>query len=108
MNAVVRILDWPIEADDALPLALWDAGSIARATGGQASTFFQVAGADIDIGAHLDRLEAGEAVALLGRRCGTGEKKGGGRTTPKGGAPKFTLPPSATSGAKPEFKLPGL
>lgn len=48
MNAVVRILDWPIEAEDALPLALWDAGSIARATGGQASTFFQVAGADID------------------------------------------------------------
>ena len=48
MNAVVRILDWPIEAEDALPLALWDAGSIARATGGQDSTFFQVAGADID------------------------------------------------------------
>ncbi len=48
MNAVVRILDWPIEAEDALPLALWDAGSIARTTGGQASTFFQVAGADID------------------------------------------------------------
>lgn len=48
MNAAVRILDWPTEFEDALPLALWDAGSIARATGGKPSGFFQVAGSEID------------------------------------------------------------
>ena len=48
MNMAVRILDWPTAAEDAFPLALWDAGSIARATGGTASTFFQTSGADID------------------------------------------------------------
>ncbi|WP_088309515.1 UDP-N-acetylmuramoyl-tripeptide--D-alanyl-D-alanine ligase [Novosphingobium sp. B 225] len=48
MNMAVRILEWPTEVADAFPLALWDAGSIARATGGTASTFFQTAGADID------------------------------------------------------------
>lgn len=48
MNMAVRILEWPTEAADAFPLALWDASSIALATGGTASTFFQTAGADID------------------------------------------------------------
>ena len=27
MNAVARILPWPVEPEDELPLALWDAGS---------------------------------------------------------------------------------
>ncbi len=48
MNMAVRILEWPTEVADAFPLSLWDAGSIARATGGSASTFFQTSGADID------------------------------------------------------------
>lgn len=48
MNAAVRILDWPIEPDDSLPLALWDAAAIATATGGRASAYFQAAGAGID------------------------------------------------------------
>jgi len=48
MNALTRILDWPLRPDDALGLALWDAVSIARATGGVAMGEFQVSGADID------------------------------------------------------------
>ena len=48
MNAPVRILEWPVQKDDAAPLALWDAVSIARATGGVAMAEFQCAGADID------------------------------------------------------------
>ncbi len=48
MNAAVKILDWPSEAEDAFGLALWDAAAIGLATGGKPSTFFQVAGADID------------------------------------------------------------
>jgi hypothetical protein len=39
---------------------------------------------DRDVCIHLDRLETGEAEALLGRRRGTGERKGGHRD---GGAP---------------------
>ncbi|MDP3905774.1 UDP-N-acetylmuramoyl-tripeptide--D-alanyl-D-alanine ligase [Novosphingobium sp.] len=48
MNAAVRILDWPAELDDNLPLALWDSGSIARAVGGVPSGYFQVSGVEID------------------------------------------------------------
>ncbi len=48
MNAVARILPWPTEDDDALPLALWDAVSLARAMGGVAVGEFQVSGVEID------------------------------------------------------------
>ncbi|MBD3729720.1 MAG: UDP-N-acetylmuramoyl-tripeptide--D-alanyl-D-alanine ligase [Sphingomonadales bacterium] len=39
---------WPADPRDALPLALWDADSIAAATGGKASHRFQCAGVEID------------------------------------------------------------
>jgi UDP-N-acetylmuramoyl-tripeptide--D-alanyl-D-alanine ligase len=42
------IIAWPIEADDALPLALWDAASIAAAVGGVPSGDFEVSGVEID------------------------------------------------------------
>ena len=42
------IIAWPVELDDDLPLALWDAASIAEATGGVASGDFQVSGVEID------------------------------------------------------------
>ncbi|MDB5725388.1 MAG: murF [Novosphingobium sp.] len=42
------IIAWPIEADDALPLALWDSASIAAAVGGVASCDFEVSGVEID------------------------------------------------------------
>ncbi|MFN5819776.1 MAG: Mur ligase domain-containing protein, partial [Novosphingobium sp.] len=48
MNAVARILEWPIEADDAHGLALWTAAEIAAATGGTASGDFAVSGVEID------------------------------------------------------------
>ncbi|MFM2302079.1 MAG: hypothetical protein RLZZ84_1815 [Pseudomonadota bacterium] len=48
MNALVRILDWPTEFEDALGLALWDAGSLAHAMGGIAVGEFQVSGVEID------------------------------------------------------------
>jgi UDP-N-acetylmuramoyl-tripeptide--D-alanyl-D-alanine ligase len=48
MNAVARILEWPIEADDAHGLALWTAAEIAAATGGVASGDFAVSGVEID------------------------------------------------------------
>lgn len=48
MNAVARILEWPADPEDALPLALWNARSIAQATGGAASGDFQVSGVEID------------------------------------------------------------
>lgn len=48
MNAVARILEWPADPEDALPLALWDARSIAQATGGAASSDCQVSGVEID------------------------------------------------------------
>ena len=49
MAAVARILEWPAddEADD-LPLALWDAITIARAVKGVANADFQVSGVEID------------------------------------------------------------
>jgi UDP-N-acetylmuramoyl-tripeptide--D-alanyl-D-alanine ligase len=42
------IIAWPVEAEDALPLALWDAASIAAAVGGVASCDFEVSGVEID------------------------------------------------------------
>ena len=48
MVAVARILEWPAEISDDLPLALWDAIAIARATKGVANADFQVAHAEID------------------------------------------------------------
>ena len=48
MNAFTRILEWPVLAEDSQGLALWDAVSVARATGGVAVGDFQVSGADID------------------------------------------------------------
>jgi hypothetical protein len=50
----------------------------------------------------------GMGAGMLGRGKKGKKKVKGGRTTPKGGVPKFTLPPSAGLGDKPEFKLPGL
>ena len=48
MNAVARILPWPEDIEDELPLALWDAASLARAMDGVASGDFQCAGVEID------------------------------------------------------------
>lgn len=42
------IIAWPAEPEDDLPLALWDAASIAAATGGVASGDFEVSGVEID------------------------------------------------------------
>jgi signal recognition particle subunit SRP54 len=57
----------------------------------------------------MQKMMKGLGGGLLGRgKKGKKAKgKGGGRTTPKGGKPTLALPP-AGSGAKPEFKLPGL
>ena len=48
MNALARILDWPVESEESLGGALWTAGEIAAATGGVASGDFQVSGVEID------------------------------------------------------------
>ena len=48
MNAVARILPWPEDIEDELPLALWDAASLARAMDGVASGSFQCSGVEID------------------------------------------------------------
>jgi len=48
MNAIARILDWPVELSDEFPLALWDAQAIARATKGTASGEFLASGVEID------------------------------------------------------------
>ncbi len=48
MSAALKILEWPVSADDVLPLALWDAARIAAATGGVASRDFQASGVEID------------------------------------------------------------
>ncbi len=48
MNALARIFDWPADPDDALPSALWDAVSLARAIGGVAVGEFEVSGVEID------------------------------------------------------------
>ena len=48
MNALAKILAWPIEDDDELGLALWDAVEVARAVRGVAVGQFQVSGVEID------------------------------------------------------------
>jgi UDP-N-acetylmuramoyl-tripeptide--D-alanyl-D-alanine ligase len=48
MATAARILEWPVDPADALPLALWDAVSAARAMGGVATAEFQVSGVEID------------------------------------------------------------
>ena len=48
MNALQAVLRWPADRRDALGLALWDAPTIAAATGGKASGAFQCAGVEID------------------------------------------------------------
>ena len=48
MTAVARILEWPADESDSLPLALWDAAALARAMDGTASGDFQVSGVEID------------------------------------------------------------
>ena len=56
----------------------------------------------------MQKMMKGMGAGMLGRAKKGKKKVKGGRTTPKGGAPKFTLPPSAGLGDTPEFKLPGL
>ena len=48
MNALAKILEWPVEPQDELGLALWDAVALARAMDGVAVGEFQVAGVEID------------------------------------------------------------
>jgi UDP-N-acetylmuramoyl-tripeptide--D-alanyl-D-alanine ligase len=48
MTAAARILEWPSDPADALPLALWNAVSVARATGGVANADFEISGVEID------------------------------------------------------------
>jgi UDP-N-acetylmuramoyl-tripeptide--D-alanyl-D-alanine ligase len=48
MNALARILEWPVEDYDELPLALWDSFAVADAVGGRASCLFQASGVEID------------------------------------------------------------
>jgi len=48
MNALKAIRSWPVDRRDALGTALWDARSIADATGGKASGDFQISGVEID------------------------------------------------------------
>ena len=48
MNALARILPWPVDDTDELGLALWDAVEIARAVRGVAVGQFQVSGIEID------------------------------------------------------------
>ncbi|MBW8784061.1 MAG: UDP-N-acetylmuramoyl-tripeptide--D-alanyl-D-alanine ligase [Novosphingobium sp.] len=63
MIARSPMIAWPAEADDALPLALWDAVAIAAATGGTRSHDFQVSGVEID---SRDVLEGDLFFALKG------------------------------------------
>ena len=48
MNALAKILEWPVDPQDELGLALWDAVALARAMDGVAVGEFQVAGVEID------------------------------------------------------------
>jgi len=48
MTSAARILEWPVEASDDSPLALWDAIAIARAVKGTANADFTVSGVEID------------------------------------------------------------
>ena len=57
----------------------------------------------------MQKMMKGLGGGMLGRAVKKKQKKGkgGGRTTPKGGRPQLTLPPSDGSGG-PGFRLPGL
>ncbi|WP_022675967.1 UDP-N-acetylmuramoyl-tripeptide--D-alanyl-D-alanine ligase [Novosphingobium sp. B-7] len=48
MTAAAALIDWPLEAEDDTPLALWTAQEIAAATGGKASVAFAVGGVAFD------------------------------------------------------------
>jgi len=48
MTALKALLEWPVEAEDDLGLALWTAAEIAAATGGSAIGDFAVSGVEID------------------------------------------------------------
>lgn len=48
MSAAARIIEWPADPADALPVALWSAQAIAEAVDGVASTDFQCSGVEID------------------------------------------------------------
>lgn len=48
MSARALLRQWPIDARDDLPHALWDSASIAHATGGTASHAFQASGVEMD------------------------------------------------------------
>ena len=61
MNALAKILEWPVEPQDELGLALWDAVSLARAMDGVAVGEFQVAGVEIDSRDVIARIEELEA-----------------------------------------------
>jgi UDP-N-acetylmuramoyl-tripeptide--D-alanyl-D-alanine ligase len=39
MSATAALIDWPLEAEDDTPLALWSAEEIAAATGGKRPPF---------------------------------------------------------------------
>ncbi len=48
MNAISRILEWPVAANDDVPLALWSAEALAEAMGGKPSARFVASGVEID------------------------------------------------------------
>lgn len=48
MNAIARILEWPVDCTDENPLVLWDSDTLARAMRGRASADFTVSGVEID------------------------------------------------------------
>ena len=48
MTAAAALIDWPLEAEDDTPLALWSAQEIAAAAGGKASAAFAVNGVAFD------------------------------------------------------------
>jgi UDP-N-acetylmuramoyl-tripeptide--D-alanyl-D-alanine ligase len=48
MNAITRILDWPLQESDQEHLVLWDAIAIARAVKGTANADFTVTGIEFD------------------------------------------------------------
>lgn len=48
MNALARILDWPVETPEENAHVLWDASSLARAVRGVANAEFTVSGVEID------------------------------------------------------------
>ncbi len=58
-----RVIAWPAELADALPLALWSARGVAEATGGVASGDFEMSGVEID---SRDVRESDLFVALKG------------------------------------------